>query len=142
MSDELNRSIHDNFVYSFIIACEERLIVLHTEFRDSGAGEFTDVVFSGVVAHQFQDVLASNILFGIEAVEVDQVVRSWADLFADRKRYAWPNQIKYRDPEHLVSLLHERGLKAFEISSSFGLSGFVFATAMELRRREAKAVLA
>jgi hypothetical protein len=63
-----HRSVHDNNVYAFAVLCEQRRIVLHTEYRDGGAEEYTDVVFDGVVAHHFEDVLEGNILFGVEEV--------------------------------------------------------------------------
>jgi len=69
MNEVQDRSIHDNIVYVFAVACEERRIVLHTEFRDGGAEEFTDVVLSGAVAHHLRDVLAGNTLFGIDEVD-------------------------------------------------------------------------
>jgi hypothetical protein len=141
MREERERSIHDNFVYGYAVACEQRQIVLHTEFRDGGAEEFTDVIFSGVVAHHFQDVLTGNILFGIEESDLEQVVQAWGELFAEGKRHGWPDVIEYDAPAHLVAILRERGVKAFEISSSFGLRGFVLGTAMEQRPRDSKASL-
>jgi hypothetical protein len=141
MSQEMERSVHDNLLYGYEVACEGRRIVLHTEFRDGGVEEFTDVIFSGVVAHHFQDVLTGNILFGIDEMDVEQIVQSWGELFSEGTRHGWPDVIKYDNPADLVAMLRERGVKAFEISSSFGLRGFVLATAMELRAREGKIML-
>ena len=140
MTAKQTLSIHDNNVYAFTVACEQRRLVLHTEFRDAGSEEYTDVIFSGVVAHEFHDVLAGNILFGIDEVDVRQVVQERAELFAERKPFAWPDGIEYRDAEQLMAFLHERGVKGFEVSSSLGLGGFVLATGMELRPRETKVV--
>jgi len=134
-----DRSIHDNKVYAYSVLCERRQIVLYTEYRDGvSAGEFTDVIFSGVVAHHFQDVLSGNILFGIEEVGVADLVRDWTELFAGRKKYAWPDVMEYKDPEDLIRMLEQRGVKAFEISSSFGLGGWVLATKKEVSERAAK----
>jgi hypothetical protein len=132
------RSVHDNNVYAYAVLCERRRIVLYTHYRDGGAEEYTDVTFSGVVAHHFEDALSGNILFGIEEMDVGQVVNDWTDLFARRKNYGWPDVIDYKDADDLISILRQRGVKAFDIGSSFGLGGWVLAKKMDVSKRAAK----
>ncbi len=127
------RSIHDNNVYAYLVQCEQKRIVLHSEYKDGPSIEFTDVIFSGVVAHHFENVLNGNILFDITEVEIEQIVQRWADLFARRKNYAWP--VVYDTPEELISFLNLQRIKGFEIGSSFGMTGWVLAENMELRER-------
>lgn len=79
------RSVHDNNVYAYAVLCEHRRIVLHTEYRHGDPEEYTDVVFDGVVAHHFEDVLDGNILFDVGEVDPERIVTEWADLFASRK---------------------------------------------------------
>jgi hypothetical protein len=67
--DMRDHSVHDNVVYAYAVLGEQRRLILHTEFRDGDAGEFTDVIFSSVIAHHFECVLSSNILFGIDEVD-------------------------------------------------------------------------
>lgn len=131
------RSIHDNNIYAYSVHCEQQRIVLHTEYRDGGAEEYTDVIFSGVLAHNLECVLPGNILFGIELVDPERIVLQWAELFARLKNYGWP-AIEYGEPKELVSLLKQRGIKGYEIGSSFGLSGWVLASDMELIERAAR----
>src|SRR4051794_10088518 len=121
------RSVHDNNVYAYAALCEQRRIVLHTEYRDGDAGEYTDVVFGGVVAHHFEDVPAGNIRVDVEEVDREQIVRGWADLFARRKNYGWP-KVRYADPQTLVAALRRDGVRGYEIGSSYGRSGWVLAT--------------
>jgi hypothetical protein len=135
MSD---RSVHDNNVYAYSVLCERRQIVLYTEYRDGGAEEYTDVLFSGVVAHHFEDVMSGNILFGIEEVDVAQLVSEWSDLFGRRKNYGWPDVIEYKDADDLISILRQRGIKGFDIGSSFGLGGWVLATKLDVSKRAEK----
>jgi hypothetical protein len=83
-------------------------------------------------------VLAGNILFGIEQVEVDRIVQEWAALFAAGKNYGWPDLIRYADPPELISILRQRRILGWEISSSLGLSGWVMAEKMDLTARALK----
>lgn len=132
------RSVHDNNVYAYVVQCERRRIVLHTEYRDGGAEEYTDVAFSGVVAHHFETVLSGNILFDITEVEPGQIVRGWAELFARQKNYGWP-AIKYDDPQALTSALVGMGVRGYEIGSSYGLTGWVLAAEMVVSPRAGRA---
>jgi hypothetical protein len=132
------QSIHDNNVYAYAVHCEQRRIVLHTEYRDGRAEEYTDVVFSGVVAHHFESPLSGNILFDITQVEPGHIVQTWSDLFDRQKNHGWP-AIEYDKPQELISILVGMGVRGYEIGSSYGLSGWVLATQMNLRQRMAKA---
>ena len=138
MSD---RSVHDNNIYAYAVLCERRRLILYTQFMDGAKQEYTDVIFDGVVAHHFQDVPAGNILFQVEEVDVEDIVRGWSDLFADRKNYGWPNDIDYDGTEQLLTTLRQRGARGFEISSSYGLHGWVLARSKVLRVRDGKAGL-
>jgi len=141
MSGSTQRSVHDNLVYGFTVDCERKRIVLYTEFRDGEAEEYTDVIFGGALAHHFQDVLASNILFGIEEVDVEKAVQEWKQRFVEGRPYGWPEGVEYREIGELVTALRERGLKSFYISSSYGMGGFVLAREMRISARESKAEL-
>lgn len=131
------RSIHDNIIYAYSVLCEQRRLVLHTEYRSESVKEYTDVVFKGVVAHYFETVVQRNILFDVSEVSPEKIVREWADLFARQKAYRWP-EIEYSDPQQLIAILRSRSIKAFEVGSSYGLSGWVLASSAELVPREAK----
>ena len=95
------------------------------------------MIFTGVVAHHFECVLPGNILFGITEVDPEQVVQEWAALFARQKNYGWP-KIEYGDPQELVSILKRQGVRGYEIGSSYGLSGWVLATRMDVSERAAR----
>src|SRR5436853_7690269 len=123
------RSFHDNFVYAYTVLCEERRIVLNTHFRDGGANELTDVVFEGVEAHYLRCSHDSNILFDIVEVEPEKIVSEYGDLFAAEKNFGWP-RIEYKDRADLVNILKARGVKGFEIHSSYGLEGCILASQM------------
>ena len=120
-------SVHDNVIYAYSVSCEERVLILHTAFRDREPQELTDIVFHDVVAHHFEHVLEGNILFDVEDMEVAALVRDNTNVFADSWRYGWP-AIEYRgDLDTLVRALQGAGIHAYAISSSYGLSGWVLA---------------
>ncbi len=135
------RSVHDNVVYAYSVDCNGERLTLHTAFGEREPREFTDVIFRGVVAHHFAHVLAGNILFDVTEVEVANVLRDNADLFADSWRYGWPS-IEYEgDLEFLAKALKAASVRAYSISSSYGLSGWVLARVCErLARSEAARV--
>lgn len=102
-------SVHDNFIYAYCVDCENRRIVLHTRFPNDPATEFTDVIFTGVIAHHFEHVLAHNFLFDITEVAVRDIVTDFATLFAAGKSHCWPGGTERRDADELVRILEERG---------------------------------
>jgi hypothetical protein len=62
-------NIHDNFVYAVSIHLDQRVLILHTQYRDgAGPHDHTDIVFTGVICHYFLDVVAPSILLDIETV--------------------------------------------------------------------------
>src|SRR5690348_10224977 len=116
-------SVHANFVYAYAVDCENRRITLHTAFRDREPHEFTDVVFHEVVAHRFDHVLAGNVLFDVEEVEVASLVNDNASLFAESWRYGWPSIEYGGNLGVLADALKAASIRAYSISSSYGLSG-------------------
>ena len=124
-------SVHDNIVYSYSVDCEGSRLVLHTVFRDREPHEFTDLVFRDVVAHHFEHVLPGNILFGVDEVDVASVVSRDRRLLSDSWRYGWPPVPYDGDLEILTETLKASAVRAYEISSSYGLSGWVLAGACD-----------
>jgi hypothetical protein len=132
-------SVHDNSVYACVLDCENRRITVHTAFRDREPHEFTDIVFHGVCAHYFEHMLPGNILFDVSEIEIDELVSENAALLAASWRYAWP-PIEYRgDLDVLSAALKNTSLRAYSMSSSYGLSGWVLAMECERRPRDSAA---
>ena len=119
-------SIHDNRVVSYKVDGERRQIVMHTRFEDREPIEHTDLVFEGVLAYHFENDNFGNILFGVEEIPVSQLVASNRSLFEEGVKYAWPGPWN-TSAEVSVQHFEFEGAKAFEISSSYGLVGWVVA---------------
>lgn len=128
-------SIHDDIVYAYSVDCENRRIALHTRFANGSRTEYTDVIFTGVIAHHFKHVLAHNILFDVTEIPVRGIVTDAAALLAAGKSYCWPDGIEYRDAEELIRILEGRGARGFEVSASYGMSGWVIADAVKRENR-------
>jgi hypothetical protein len=124
---ETGPSIHDNNVYAYSVDCEGRRLILHTLNPDREPQEFTDVVFHDVVSHNFDYVLAGNILFDVDEVELESLVRDHGCLFEESWRFGWPSVDYGGNLDVLVSLLMAQSVHAYSISSSYGLSGWVLA---------------
>jgi hypothetical protein len=125
------RSVHDNHVYAYSVDCEGRQLTLHTFFRDRDPIEYTDVVFRDVFAHRFEHVLKGNILFDIQEVDLAGLVQDNAELLTVSWRYGWPPFDYDGDLAKLVSAMQAASARAFAISSSYGLSGWVVARSSE-----------
>jgi hypothetical protein len=125
------RSIHDNRVVSYEVDGDRRRIVLHTRFEEREPFEYTDLIFEGVFAYHFQNDNFGNILFGVEEVGVSQLVFANSSLFEDGSKYAWPGPWN-ESIEACTGYLRTKGAKAFEISSSYGLDGWVIAESHRL----------
>jgi hypothetical protein len=129
------RSIHDNHVYGYSVDCEGRQLTLHTAFTDCDPVEYTDVIFRDVFAHRFEHVLAGNILFDVQEIELTALVQDNAELLAESWRYGWPPFDYGGDLAKLVSSMRAASARAFAVNSSYGLSGWVVARSSERAAR-------
>jgi len=120
------RSIHDNRIVAYEVDGERRRIVLHTRFEERVPAERTALVFEGVLAYRFENDNFGNILFSVEEVPVAQLVAGWRSLFEEGSKYAWPGPWN-ESPEASIDYFQSKGAKAFELSSSYGLDGWVIA---------------
>ena len=140
-------SVHDNLVYAQTVDYDGGRVVLHTVYPPADPPEFTDVVFAGVVVYHVEQQafggggVAANVVFDIEESAAEPVLGRYVDLLAATKNYAWPVP-EYDGLDDLAARLTAGGAKCFEIHSSCGLCGFVFAASMEFRRRPARAQVA
>ena len=132
-------SIHDNRVVSYEVDGERRRIIMHTRFEDREPVEHTDLVFDGVLAYHLENDNFGNILFGVEEVPVPQLVASNRSLFEEGAAYAWPGPWN-TSPEAALQHFQSAGAKAFEISSSYGLAGWVVALSYCIKASSERAV--
>ncbi|NTU72076.1 MAG: hypothetical protein HGB10_09700 [Coriobacteriia bacterium] len=131
------RSVHDNRVIGFEVDGRARRIVLHTVYEEAATVESTDVVFEGILAyHLAGDNLEANILLDVEEWAVEELLGEQAGLFEAGRKHGWPGVWNTSD-EALRSRIVESGARAFRISPSFGLDGWVLAASCEFIAVEA-----
>jgi len=118
-------SVHDNILLSYDVLCEKQEIHLHTAFLDAEPHEYTDVIFSGVVGYHFLHDNLHTIIFDVEEVELEEIYAANEELFIRGKNHGWP--MSYESKEELVLKMRGENVKAFIISSSYGLDGWVWA---------------
>ncbi len=128
-------SIHDNQLVSYEVQCEKRTITLYTEFRERKPTEFTNVVFEGVQGYHFENDAFGNIIFDVSNVPVERFLTEYgaeiSELYRMNGSPTWAVDL-VSAPEHL----REQGTKAFILSSSLGLYGWVLAKEISIDQAE------
>lgn len=133
MCDGYERCIHDNLVLRYVVDRVRRTITIATEFDGDAQHEFTDVVFKDVVAYHFEhdSFELGTILFSITDRPGRDAV-GWAEqLFEDGRPFGWPASWN-TSLEDSRRYLDANGVRAFEVTSSVGLCGWVLAGSMDL----------
>ena len=98
--------------------------------------EKTDVVFAGVEAYSFRHDSLVNILFDIREEPLADALREhWAEFEAGHRQSGWPpfwqgDESKTRER---IAVLAEEGARWFEMTSSFGMEGWVLCRKVEYR---------
>jgi hypothetical protein len=91
-----------------------------------------DVVFSGVVAHHFQNSHEPSVIFDIEEVELSDMfasMRPGAEQYFSQF-YAAPQIGLAGDLAAISDFFARYGIRGFEIASSCGLCGWVLAASI------------
>ena len=128
----MERSVHDNFLLSYTIDARSAEIVLRTAYLDGEANERTDVIFSGVVAYDFRGDNFQTIIFDISRFELGLLQKHDRERFERLRQLGWPG-LNFGSAQEMIEAMREAGVGCFEIHSSFGLDGWVWARSMELR---------
>jgi hypothetical protein len=121
-------TFHDNFLVSYEVNCEMRRIRLRTRpelARDSSTD--CTIEFSGVEGYNFKNDAFGNIVFALTEVSVDKILVDHGSEIEESNRMAgapgrWADDLKAAS-----AMLGGQGIRGFELSSSYGLSGWVLA---------------
>jgi hypothetical protein len=133
-------SVHDNSVVAYEALAKEKKIVLHTEFLDREPHEFTDIVFEEVLAYDFENDLFDTIIFDVKEADLSALLKEKAAMFEDGWRYGWPQGWE-KEKEEIEVFVRRLEMRAFELSSSYGMSGWVLARRMSKIKKEANQTL-
>lgn len=114
-------NIHDNEIISYVVNLKNQEIILHMEYLNKS----TDVIFSKVLGHFFENELSGSIMLDITEYSINQFVKDNNELLKQRKNYCWP--IDYDYIEQLTEKLQKEQYCYYVISSSYGLGGWILA---------------
>lgn len=117
------KSYHDYNIYRYENHCEEQTIRLY--LRKHYGEDHATLMFLGVVGHLLEHALAGNIV--LDLGEVDSAY------FYNREKEGLNSYQKYglhldtSSLDHFLSGLAEKNLTCYELTTSYGLSGWIIA---------------
>ena len=122
--------VHDNIIKSYIVDFDVEILTIKTLYHTDKTIEKTDVIFTGYLAHTFDYEMKNSIIFDIEEYPINLFFEHKREQLKESKKYAWP--IFYKDENELVKFFEVHKYKIFEVSSSLGLCGWIFAKQMDI----------
>jgi hypothetical protein len=124
-------SLHDNFLVSYEVDCENRRIKLHTRAdpRDPAkrGQRPRTVVFNGVEGYQFENDAFGNIIFSLETVSIELLFAEYGARILESFRQAGAPGPWAADLAAATQSLAASGVQGYRLGSSYGLSGWVLA---------------
>ena len=90
------------------------------------------VVFSGVAGYFFEHDLGTNIILSLDEESLQNFLVEHADQFNREAKWGWP-LFWQGTTEQTFEHLSARGVRCYELSSSYGLTGWVLAKSFEHR---------
>lgn len=141
MPAEILPCLHDWNVYALQFFAQAELLVLHAEWYPYGSStELLDVRFEGVCGHFFEHVLSGNIVFALHEYEPIEFIARWRDFLAESVRFNLPEGMPGTDLGELAAWIGAQRVRCFELSSSYGMHGFVIARDVRILPREQRLV--
>lgn len=128
-------SVHDNHILAYTVSATEKRIVIETEYPHREPLERTNIVFDDVLAYHFERDLFGTIIFDFEEVDLCTFLKERAPMFEDGWRHGWPRGWDKRK-EEIEAYVTRLEMRAFELTSSYGMDGWVLAKRM---KKESKA---
>ncbi len=114
---------------SYCVDARAKEVCLHTgTYPYDNPDKFQDSIFTGVVAYHFECDLLSNIVYDITEVTLESIHQSHNEYSQRLNAHDWPMvKTRYQSAEELLAHLHEQNIRAFELSATMGLTGWVWA---------------
>jgi hypothetical protein len=124
-------SLHDDFLVSYEVDCEARRIKLHArrdERVEANKGlPVRTIVFEGVEGYRFENDAFGNIIFSLECISIEQLLATYGSQIAESYRLAGAPGPWAANLASAVQSLKAKRVQAFELSSSYGISGWILA---------------
>ncbi|MBL7554886.1 MAG: hypothetical protein JNM24_03620 [Bdellovibrionaceae bacterium] len=125
-------SIHDNDVLGYEVDSIKRELTIKTEYSEHGASERTNIVFSNIEAYRIENDSFGTILNEIEEIDALKMLENqWELIKSVYGNSIWPGHWA-KSFEEAKSHIIKTKCRAFYITSSIGMEGWVMAKSMEL----------
>jgi hypothetical protein len=126
-------SLHDNYLISYSVNCENREISLSARrYQPAEDTLIRTVVFTGVQGYHLMNDAFGNIIFSLSEISLDQFFSEYGSEVAESHRLAGAPGAWAADIATGRETLQSEDVKAFILSSSYGLSGWLLATNFEV----------
>jgi hypothetical protein len=129
-------SIHDNHLLRYSVLAAEKKIIFETAYPYQTPYELTDVIFDDVLAYHFENDLFGTIIFDVTEVDLPALITEHAEMFENGWRYGWPSGWE-KEKEAVQDYVRRLGMRAFKLTSSYGMHGWIIAREMIKSRKPA-----
>jgi len=123
-------SVHDNVLVSYEVLAGRREIHLHTQSPGTKP-QHTDIIFRGVEGYFFYHDNLETIIFDVVEISVDRILEDDRERFEDGWRFHWPGRWNTESAAGRKEYLMKRQVRGFDISSSYGMTGWILAKSVE-----------
>lgn len=114
--------LHDHLIRSYSVDFEKRTLKMITSMEE----ETAVTEFTGLLAHSFEDVIHTNIIFDLYPVAIPAFIEREGETLPESLPYGFPS-MEARTCDEFRRQLEDQQYKVFYIDSSLGLVGYVIA---------------
>lgn len=118
-------SFHDDYVVGYQVHCESRCIVL--QIKQAQTQQIRNVTFTEVAGYCLVNDALGNIVSALEQVSAATIITEHAAQIAESYRVSGAPGPWAADINTAGWQLAAQGVHGFQLSSSFGISGWVLA---------------
>ena len=120
--------IHDANIYLLLNNYKDKILIFNA--IDINKNNIL-LEFNHIFAYKIENELSGNIILDIEEVEIKTILKEEEKYFIKNRQFGWP-EIKYSNINDLINKTKE--YKAYNIYSSYGLSGWIIAKIMIIEK--------
>lgn len=128
-------SFHDEYVLGYSVDCLSRRIELRIGAAEAKEDVRT-VVFDGVEGYRFENDAFGNIVLDFEEIAVEKLLAEYAEEIRESYRMAGAPGPWAHDLASASSVLRGNGIRAFVLSSSYGMSGWILARSVAVENAQ------
>jgi len=119
--EDFTSQLHDNTIQSYFVDFTNGILKMDTYWENN---EYATIEFTGLLAHKFENVLASNIIFTLYQTTTQTFIEKEKEYLSESLKYGFPS-MRARNCDELSKELEKEQYKIFYFDSSLGLFGYV-----------------